>query len=189
MRSYAAPAFGDAMNFEAEGAMMAKSAIAAPSDSADKSLSMDQNSGNQVDDSGPPQPDLDNVAARKNLNETAFFFPHLIAGEDGSVKLQFTMPEALTEWKFLGFAHDNELRSGLLTSTTVTAKDLMVEPNPPRFVREGDSIEFTVKVSNQSPTRQTGSVRLTFADARTGDSVDAQLRKLDDRSTVCNCRG
>ncbi len=67
------------------------------------------------------------------------------------------MPEALTEWKFLGLAHDRQLRSGLLTGTTVTAKDLMVEPNPPRFLREGDVVEFTVKVSNQSPTRQSGT--------------------------------
>ncbi len=127
------------------------------------------------DDGGAPQSDLDNVSARKNLNETAFFFPQLIAGEDGTVRLEFTMPEALTEWKFMGFAHDQNLRSGYLTSKTVTAKDLMVQPNPPRFLREGDIVEFTVKVSNQSPTRQTGSLRLAFADARTGDAVDAQL--------------
>ena len=64
-------------------------------------------------------PDLSNVSARKNLNETAFFFPHLLADKDGSVKLEFTMPEALTEWKFLGFAHDNQLRGGLLTDKVV----------------------------------------------------------------------
>ena len=116
------------------------------------------------------EPDLSKVSARKNLNETAFFFPHLISDEDGEVKLEFTMPEALTEWKFLGFAHDAELRSGLLTDKVVTAKDLMVQPNPPRFLREGDVLEFTVKVSNQSPTRQTGTVRLTLADARTGEA-------------------
>ncbi len=126
-----------------------------------------------------PKPDLSSVAARKNLNETAFFFPHLMSAEDGTVKLQFTMPEALTEWKFLGFAHDRQLRSGLLTGTTVTAKDLMVEPNPPRFLREGDVVEFTVKVSNQSPTRQSGIVRLTMNDARTGDSVDQGLGNSD----------
>ncbi len=85
------------------------------------------------------------------------------------------MPEALTQWKFLGFAHDRQLRSGLLRDSAVTAKDLMVQPNPPRFLREGDVLEFTVKVSNQSPARQTGSVRLTLADARTGKSVDALL--------------
>ena len=91
------------------------------------------------------------------------------------------MPEALTEWKFLGFAHDKSVRGGLLSGTTVTAKELMVEPNPPRFVREGDTIEFTVKVSNQSATSQSGDVRLTLADARTGEAVDARLgnRRLD----------
>ena len=122
-----------------------------------------------------PKPDLSKVAARKNLNETAFFFPHLTAGDDGVVRMTFTMPEALTEWKFLGFAHDANLRAGLLTGKAVTAKDLMVEPNPPRFVREGDAIEFTVKVSNQSEKPQSGTVRLTFADAATLASVDAAL--------------
>ena len=56
----------------------------------------------------------------------------------------------------MGFAHDATLRSGYLEDKVVTAKDLMIQPNPPRFVREGDVIEFTVKVSNQSPTTQTG---------------------------------
>ncbi len=123
----------------------------------------------------PPSPDLSKVTARKNLNETAFFFPHLLSGEDGRVKMEFTMPEALTEWKFLGFAHDKNLRSSFITDKTVTTKDLMVEPNTPRFVREGDKIEFTVKVSNQSSERQTGKVKLTFADARTLQSMDEAL--------------
>ena len=120
-------------------------------------------------------PDLSKVTARKNLNETAFFFPQLRSDETGVVKMEFTMPEALTEWKFMGFAHDRELRSGFITDKAVTSKDLMVEPNPPRFLREGDVIEFTVKVSNQSPTRQTGKVQLTLADARTLRNVDAEL--------------
>jgi hypothetical protein len=122
-----------------------------------------------------PAPDLSNVSARQNLNETAFFFPHLLSDEDGEVKIEFTMPEALTEWKFLGFAHDRDLRGGLLSDKIVTAKDLMVQPNPPRFLREGDQLEFTVKISNQSPTSQSGAVRLTLADARTGKPANAAL--------------
>ena len=122
-----------------------------------------------------PGPDLSQVAARKNLNETAFFFPHLLSDAEGRVKLEFTMPEALTKWKFLGFAHDAELRGGLLADEVVTAKDLMVQPNPPRFLREGDELEFTVKVTNQSATRQSGTVRLSFGNARTGKSVDTYL--------------
>lgn len=122
-----------------------------------------------------PKPDLSKVTARKNLNETAFFFPQLIANADGVVKLVFTMPEALTEWKFMGFAHDKQLRAGFLTDKAVTSKDLMVEPNPPRFVRENDAIEFTVKVSNQTEQPQSGTVKLTFADAASQQSRDTAL--------------
>ena len=97
----------------------------------------------EAETTGPAPGDLENVSARKNMNETAFFFPHLVSGKDGKVRIEFTMPEALTKWKFLGFAHDNKLRSSLLTDSVVTAKDLMIQPNPPRFLREGDIVEFT----------------------------------------------
>ncbi len=129
----------------------------------------------------PPAPpvDLSKVSARTNLNETAFFFPHLVSDKDGRVTMKFTMPEALTEWKFLGLAHDSQMRSGSLTDTVVTSKDLMVEPLAPRFLREGDILEFTVKVSNQSPSRQAGTVRLSISDARTLEPVDVQLENTD----------
>lgn len=120
-------------------------------------------------------PDLSQVAARKNLNETAFFFPQLLSDSNGVVKLQFAMPEALTQWKFMGFAHDQALRSGYLEGKTVTAKDLMVQPNPPRFLREGDTVEFTVKVSNQTAARQTGKVRLTFNQALNDQAAEPLL--------------
>ena len=131
------------------------------------------------DGSAAGGPDLSQVKGRTNLNETAFFFPHLISDKDGEVKLEFEMPEALTEWKFQGFAHDKDLRGGFIQDTVVTAKELMIQPNPPRFVREGDELEFTVKVTNQSATQQSGSVRLSLADARTGKVADAALGNLE----------
>ncbi|MGA2555027.1 MAG: alpha-2-macroglobulin family protein [Verrucomicrobiota bacterium] len=118
--------------------------------------------------------DLSKVSARKNLNETAFFFPQLMSDSNGVVRLTFAMPEALTKWHFLGFAHDQNLRGGFLEGHAVTAKDIMVQPNPPRFLREGDTVEFTVKVSNQSDKPQTGRVRLNFDDiARAGSPLPA----------------
>ncbi len=128
-------------------------------------------------------PNLDNVSARKNLDETAFFFPKLLSNKNGEVVMQFTMPEALTQWKFMGFVHDKELRSGFLQDSVVTSRDLMVQPNPPRFVREGDVLEFTVKVTNRSDKEQEGKVRLTFAEARTGNSVDVALGNTDSDKT------
>ncbi len=124
---------------------------------------------------GAPQVDLNQVTARKNLNETAFFFPQLTTDAEGAVRMAFTMPEALTQWRFMGFAHDAQCRAGYLEDELVTAKDLMVQPNAPRFLREGDEIEIAVKVSNQSAAGQSGKVRLTFTDAQTGQSVDAFL--------------
>jgi hypothetical protein len=122
-----------------------------------------------------PKPDLSKVAARKNLNETAFFFPQLTSDSNGVVRMTFTMPEALTKWRFLGFAHDQSVRSGFLEDHAVTAKDLMVQPNPPRFLREGDTIEFTVKVSNQTDKPLRGTVQLTFNQALDSQPADKLL--------------
>ena len=61
---------------------------------------------------GAPSVDLSQVSARKNLNETAFFFPQLTSDSNGVVRMTFTMPEALTTWKFLGFAYDSKCVPG-----------------------------------------------------------------------------
>lgn len=107
------------------------------------------------DDEGPE------VAPRKNLKETAFFFPDLETDAEGNVSLTFTVPDALTGWKLLMVAHDNELRSGVLRNEEiVTVKPLMCEPNPPRFAREGDDFLFAVKVTNTEDESVSGNVML-----------------------------
>jgi uncharacterized protein YfaS (alpha-2-macroglobulin family) len=121
----------------------------------------------------PSSVNLGKVSPRTNLNETAFFFPQLRSNTDGVVTLEFTLPEALTTWRFMGFAHDQELRSGSLFDEVISAKDLMVQPNPPRFLREGDTIEFSTKVTNQSNQPQLGKVALQLSDAIQDVNVDA----------------
>ena len=116
----------------------------------------------------PPPP-------RTNLAETAFFLPTLVSGSDGVVTIEFTLPDTLTTWQFKGLAHDAGLRSGTLVDECVSAKDLMVEPLVPRFLREGDVVQIPVKVSNTSTGRFAGAVSFALADARTGDSRDALL--------------
>ena len=41
--------------------------------------------------------------------------------------------------------------------------------------REGDVLEFTTKVSNQSATRQKGQVKLALSDTRTLKPLDTEL--------------
>ncbi|HNW33506.1 MAG TPA: alpha-2-macroglobulin family protein, partial [Candidatus Ozemobacteraceae bacterium] len=136
--------------------------------------------------SGAPAPNLDKVAARANLNETAFFFPQLISNEKNEVVMKFTMPEALTTWKFLGFAHGKACQSGGLTAETITQKDLMVQPNPPRFLREGDILAFTAKVTNMTEKNLEGRVRLTLSDpvTRADRSADFAIAQTEQSFSV-----
>ncbi len=110
---------------------------------------------------------------RRNLNETVFFFPELRTDAEGNVVLQFTMNEALTRWKLLLFAHTKELQQAQAERTVVTRKELMVLPNPPRFLREGDVLEFTAKVSNLSEVAISGTATLSLFDAITMQAVEA----------------
>ena len=119
---------------------------------------------------------------RSNMAETAFFMPTLTSNEAGSVTLEFVLPDTLTTWQFKAFAHDKQIRSGTLFDTCVTSKDLMVEPMPPRFLREGDTVQIPVKVSNTSSGRLSGTVRFALFDARTNDNRDALIQDTKEQS-------
>lgn len=121
---------------------------------------------------------LGNIEARSNLNETAFFYPQLETNEKGEVIFSFTMPEALTRWKFLGMAHTKDLKTGYIQEEIVTQKELMVVPNAPRFLREGDKMTFTAKVSNLSEEELSGSAQLMLFDALTMRPVDSLFGNL-----------
>jgi hypothetical protein len=118
---------------------------------------------------------LAEVQARRNLNETAFFFPHLRTDAEGRVSFTFTMPEALTRWNLFAFAHTSDLRHGQTRAETVTQKDLMVTPNLPRFVREGDRLRLTARVDNRAGRALTGEAALLLFDAATMQPVDTLL--------------
>ncbi|GAB4295692.1 MAG: hypothetical protein Kow0068_20240 [Marinilabiliales bacterium] len=110
---------------------------------------------------------LDNIHTRSNFNETAFFYPNLQTNEKGEVIISFTIPESLTKWKMLGFAHTKDLKYGMIQNELITQKELMVVPNSPRFFRENDKIEFPVKINNLSEKNLKGLVRIEFYDALT----------------------
>ncbi|MDI9364012.1 MAG: alpha-2-macroglobulin family protein [Flavobacterium sp.] len=118
------------------------------------------------------------IQPRKNFNETAFFFPQLYADTSGNYSFSFTMPEALTQWKWQTLAHTKDLAFGNNTATITTQKTLMVQANAPRFVREGDNLEFVAKLSNLSDKELTGQVRLELVDATTNVSVDGWFQNL-----------
>ncbi len=119
--------------------------------------------------------ELSGIQARTNLQETAFFYPNLYTDENGNVKLSFTSPEALTKWKLLLLAHTQDLKSGTAEFYTQTQKDLMVVPNVPRFLREGDEITISTKINNLSGKKLSGNAQLFLFDALTNQLVDADF--------------
>ncbi|MBF0362703.1 MAG: hypothetical protein HQK49_16910 [Oligoflexia bacterium] len=118
-----------------------------------------------------------NLNIRKNLNESAFFYPHLVSDQDGLVKISFQAPQALTKWKFMGLAHGKQLESGLLVDEINTQKELMITTNAPRFIRMGDKIYFNVKVSNTSDSIQKGEIYLKFFNTLTDKEITDLLIK------------
>lgn len=109
----------------------------------------------------------DAVQLRENLNETAFFYPTLLANGNGDVAVKFTLPESITTWQFMGFAHDKQMNYGFLNGESVAKKDVMVQPNMPRFVRAGDLAQITTKIFNTSDKDLTGTAKMELLDPKT----------------------
>lgn len=181
----------DMVMSEAPAEMEKKEESKAPP--APKARAKKRNGGDDNGEGGEENGDgLDDVKARSNFSENAFFYPHLQTNEEGDVIIKFTIPEALTRWRMMGFAYTTDLKYGFTENELITQKDLMVMPNPPRFFRENDEMEFPVKISNLTEDKLGGKIRLQFFDAlsmeevkgiiednETKDfSVDAQLNSL-----------
>ena len=126
-----------------------------------------------------PSQTFNNIQIRKNLQETAFFFPQLQTDAEGNVSFSFSTPEALTKWKLQLLAHTKSLESKTTSLETVTQKELMIIPNAPRFLRQGDEITISTKISNLTENTLSGQTQLLLTDALTGTTIDAKLNNTN----------
>lgn len=118
------------------------------------------------------------VQIRKNFNETAFFIPQLNADSTGKYTFSFQFPDAVTQWKWMTLAHTKELAIGYMEQKVQTQKSLMVQPNLPRFLREGDQMEIPVKIANLTQKELTGTITLELIDATTNTPVDGWFQNV-----------
>lgn len=174
---------GNVMQFDAP-AMQVKSAATDAAPGAPAEADGEGTYAVRLDDEAAPPPgssgdedtgDSPPAAPRRNFAETAFFYPELRTDAEGDVIIAFTIPEALTRWKLLAFAHTTELAHGFARREVVTQKELMVMPNVPRFLREGDRITLTAAIVNMSDNALAGEAELRLFDALSGDPVDARF--------------
>jgi uncharacterized protein YfaS (alpha-2-macroglobulin family) len=112
---------------------------------------------------------------RSDFRETAFFYPQLHTDAKGEVTIRFTAPESLTRWRIMGLAHDQELRLGLLEDTAITRKEVMITPNFPRYLREGDKLVLSARIDNMSGGSLQGEALLLLFDADSGKPLDERF--------------
>src|SRR5690554_174028 len=128
-----------------------------------------ESSGENTRDKSPePQP----VTPRTNFNETAFFYPTIYSNDSNHYVLNFTLPESLTKWKLLMLGHNKEMQIGAFQKEIIAQKELMVTANVPRFVRQGDAIDFSAKVINLTKEEQTVEVFLKLENPINGENLN-----------------
>ena len=113
------------------------------------------------------KPEGQQEQVRENLNETAFFFPRRVTDRQGNVTLVFTLPESITTWQFKALAHDKDMNFGWLSGECVAKKDVMVQPNMPRFMRVGDKGTISARIFNTAEKNVSGTIRMQLIDPET----------------------
>lgn len=114
------------------------------------------------------------VQVRENLNETAFCYPALKTNSNGNVTLSFTLPESLTTWRFMGIANTTDMMYGYIDGEAVAQKDVMIQPNMPRFIREGDKAQISARLFNTTDHSVSGTSLLQLIDPATDKVVYQQ---------------
>ncbi|MEN0052401.1 MAG: alpha-2-macroglobulin family protein [Mucilaginibacter sp.] len=116
---------------------------------------------------------------RKNFNETAFFYPQLRTDEKGQILIEFTIPEALTKWRFKALAHTKQLQTGYIENEVVTQKQLSISANMPRFLREGDTLTVSARLANLTAGQLKGKVNIQLFNALNMQPVSLLQNQAD----------
>ena len=118
------------------------------------------------------------VQVRENLNETAFFYPQLTTDAEGRVALKFTLPESLTTWRLMALAHTRDMYVGSIVGEAVAQKDVMIQPNVPRFLRDGDQGTISARIFNTGEKNLTGKAQLRLLNPETNAVVYEQSQNV-----------
>lgn len=119
------------------------------------------------------------VEERTNLSELVAFFPQVKIGKDSSATVKFTTSGLLGTFRVLAYAHQKDLRSQCVSSSYSSQKPLMVRPNFPLFVREGDLISLKCSIVNMSDKAVEGQAAIEIFNEQGERLMRDQLRNID----------
>ncbi|MFT3683232.1 MAG: MG2 domain-containing protein [Ferruginibacter sp.] len=135
-----------------------------------------------------PQQEEAPVTTRKNFAETAFFFPQVYADKYGYYNISFDIPESVTEWNWKMLAHTKDARFIYAERKIVTQLPLMVQPNMPRFLYQGDMIRLQSRISNLDTMNLSGISNCMIEDAVTGEDITRQLTTVSKQNFTVDKR-
>ncbi|MBQ8422942.1 MAG: hypothetical protein IJY36_01605 [Coprobacter sp.] len=116
---------------------------------------------------------------RDDFRETAFFYPAISCDKKGRFEIFATLPDGLTSWRLMLYALSDKLQDGIYIDTIITAKPLMVMPNLPRYIRIGDRVSISTRISNTGKKELSGE--LLFELFNPADSTIIHSEKSDFR--------
>lgn len=99
---------------------------------------------------------------RKKFADTAFWAASLTTDEDGYAKINLTMPENLTGWKVKAWAMGHGTKVGQAEAEVVTAKNLLLRMQAPRFFIQKDEVVLSANVHNYLKTKKSIKAVLEF---------------------------
>jgi uncharacterized protein YfaS (alpha-2-macroglobulin family) len=89
------------------------------------------------------------ISVRADFRETALWLPTLVTDEQGQASGEFTLPDGTTRWQISSFANDGGDRFGSHREQgAVTELPLILRPQIPRFLVEGDEARVSALLTN-----------------------------------------
>lgn len=143
----------------AGGAMMEKSAAAAPAEAGGGANAA------QV------------VPVRKDFADSALWLAKLTTDASGSAKTTFKMPENLTSWQLRTWSVSSRTRVGSDTTSAVTRKPLLLRLQTPRFLVERDEVVISANVHNDLAGKRRVKVALEIDGETQLDLLDPADRE------------
>ena len=101
------------------------------------------------------------LETRKYFSPVAYYNPNLVTAEDGTARVEFTLPDTITKYRVYAVACDKGSAFASTERGLVAVKDFYVEPGLPRFLTKGDNFSFGIKGFNT--TDLSGSMELELS--------------------------
>ena len=101
----------------------------------------------------------------------AFWKPSMVADSNGNIDLTFTVPNANGTWQMKAFAWNRDCTAAQYMAQCVANKPVMVNPNLPRFLRQGDKATILATVFNNSDEQTVIASTIEIFDIATGETL------------------